>query len=145
MTRNNQWPDLLLQTLQAAGLGQDVRLVRAYGPGRQPYPPSRPCIAVGFEELRLAPGALGGYWGSRDGAPIGGSWAEITLSLRLYVPREEGGEACHALLERVWQALADSGDFPGCSLRAGRVVSDRDSGAFLLEAALQFAEAAGEA
>ncbi len=129
-------PDLLRNALKESPPFDQFRLVRAYGKASQPYPLARPCVAVGVENFSLGEGALGGYWGKNGSKGVYGRWESASMLLRIYVPREMGGQACEEILERLCGILEGSALFHGCAVEAKQVASDRAADAFLMEARL---------
>lgn len=73
----------------------------AFPAARRDFPLRRPVVAVGLDSVEAAPGGFGGYWGERDGQPLAGTGARITLRFDLYAT--DGGEA----LPRLYEALCD--------------------------------------
>lgn len=129
-----QLPQQALSVLAQAGLGEDFRLTQIFPAAKLPHPLARPCIAVGVRSLAVSGGVLGRYWGKVENTAVTANRADAVLLFCIYAPRASGGAACYQILEQIREALAQDGTFRGCSIQAGEVKSDRDTGAFLLEA-----------
>lgn len=89
-----------------AGFPQaDIRL--AHPAAQRDFPLKNPVVAVGLEQVEIAPAGLGGYLGAdtQGDEALWGSGADITLRLDVYCPAQDGGQGCHRIYEAICGSL----------------------------------------
>lgn len=117
--------------LRDAGGIAGAKVLTAYPAVQREFPLRGPVVAVGVEQVALAPGGFGGYFGAEaGGAPLYGSGATVTLRFDLYCPAGAGAEGCEQLFEALCDRLVlQQAPLRLQALEAGAIAFNTASGA----------------